>query len=110
MDCCSLEGMIAMSTMLKEISALTGLPEEKLLRNSFAAYLRERKRLLMAERFEILSRYQTSSSEEIKKKIERGEIPDHPAWEDYIELLNIDDELRNTENAIRSLTGSELYQ
>jgi hypothetical protein len=96
-----------MSTLVKDISCLIGLPEEKILKDSITAYLRERKRLLMAERFEILSRYEARSSEEIKRMIEQGEIPDHPAWEDYIELNNIDDELRNTEDAIRSLTRAK---
>jgi len=60
----------------------------------------------MAERFEILSRYQVTSAEEIKKRIEEGRIHDHPAWEDYIELTNLSEELQRTENAIRSLAES----
>jgi len=60
----------------------------------------------MAEKLEILSRYQVTSPEEIKKRIEKGEIHDHPAWEDYIELTNLIEELQRTENAIRSLAKS----
>ena len=55
--------------------------------------LRERKHALMAERFEMLSRYRVNSPEELKGKIEIGEVPEHPTWEDYIELTNLEDDL-----------------
>jgi len=42
----------------------------------------------------------------IKERIEKGEIHDHPAWEDYIELTTLAEELQRTENAIRALAGS----
>jgi len=91
------------STLVRDVSEMVGLSEEELLQDSIAAYLREKKRLLMAERFEILARYQVSSAEGIKAQIERGEIHDHPAWEDYIELTNLAGELQRTENALRTL-------
>jgi len=49
---------MTVSTVVRGVSAQIGLAEEELLQASVAAYLREKKRLLMAERFEILSRYQ----------------------------------------------------
>lgn len=80
-------------TVLKEASERLGVPEGTLLRESFTSYLRERKRALMAERFEMLSRYRVNSPKELKRKIEIGEVPEHPTWEDYIELANLEDEL-----------------
>jgi len=80
-------------TVLKETSERLGIPEGTLLRESFTSYLRERKRALMAERFEMLSRYRVNSPKELKGKIEIGEVPEHPTWEDYIELTNLEDEL-----------------
>jgi len=82
---------------------LVGLSEDELVREGVAAYLREKKRALMAEKFEILSRYQATSAEDIKRQIEEGKIHDHPAWEDYIELTNLIEELKRTEDAILSL-------
>jgi hypothetical protein len=90
-------------TVLKETSERLGIPEETLMRQSFTSYLRERKRALMAERFEMLSRYGISSPEELKGKIEIGEVPEHPAWEDYIELTNLEDELARLEDNLHSL-------
>jgi hypothetical protein len=89
--------------VLKEASERLGIPEDTLLRESFASYLRERKRALMAERFEMLSRYSVNSPEELKEKIENGEVPEHPTWEDYIELTNLDDELSRLEDNLHSL-------
>jgi len=91
------------TTLVKEISSLIGLSEEALVESSIAAYLREKKRLLMAEQFEILTRYQATSREEIRARIEQGQIHDHPAWEDYIELTNLAKELQRTEDAIDAL-------
>ena len=62
------------------------------------SYLQKRKRLLMAERFETLSRYGVNLPKELKEKIESGEVPEHPTWEDYIELTNLEDELARLEN------------
>lgn len=39
----------------------------------------------MAERFEMLSRYNVRSAEELRYRIEVGALPEHPTWEDYRE-------------------------
>ncbi len=62
------------------------------------------KRLLMAERFEMLSRYRVSSPEELKGKIEIGAVPEHPTWEDYIELTNLEDELACLEDNLQHVS------
>jgi len=95
-------------SVLKDASERLGLSEEVLLRESFASYLREQKRLLMAERFEMLSRFGVNSSEELKGRIERGEVPEHPTWEDYIELTNLQGELSHLEDYLHALDAEEL--
>ncbi len=95
-------------SVLKDASERLGLSEEVLLRESFASYLREQKRLLMAERFEMLSRYGVNSSEELKRRIEQGEILEHPTWEDYIEFTNLEDELIYLDECLHSLDAEEL--
>jgi hypothetical protein len=93
--------------ILKEASERLGIPEDTLLRESLTSYLRERKRLLMAERFEMLSRYAVNSPEELRERIEGGEVPEHPTWEDYIELSNLDDELAGLEDDLSSLYAGD---
>ena len=65
--------------------------------------LREKQRLLQIERFEILARYQASNAEELKQKITEGNAPEHPGWEDLIEVKNIEQEINEIENDIRIL-------
>jgi hypothetical protein len=95
-------------TVLKEASERLGIPEGALLRQSFTSYLRERKRALMTERFEMLSRYRVGSPEELKREIEIGAVPEHPTWEDYIELTNLEDELARLEDNLHSLYAEAL--
>ena len=65
--------------------------------------LKEKQRLLQIERFEILSRYQTSSAEKLNRKITEGKAPEHPGWEDLIEIKNIEEKIKEIENDIRTL-------
>jgi len=65
--------------------------------------LKEKQRLLQIERFEILSRYQSSRVKELNQKITEGKAPEHPGWEDLIELKNIEAEIKEIENDIKIL-------
>ncbi len=65
--------------------------------------LKEKKRKFQQERFEILSRYQVASIGEVEEKIKNSEIPEHPAWEDLIELKNIEAEIKEIDRDIQSL-------
>jgi len=59
---------------------------------------------------EILKEYNVSNLEEIRGLIEKGEIEEHPAYEDYldgitykIEIQTLANELENRFQAIRSI-------
>jgi hypothetical protein len=65
--------------------------------------LKEKKRKFQQERFEILSRYQVASIGEVEERIKNSEIPEHPAWEDLIELKNIEAEIKEIDRDIQSL-------
>lgn len=88
---------------LRIVSERLGIPEDTLVRESLISYLQARKRALMAERFEILSRYDVYSAEELRNRIESGALPEHPTWEDYIELANLEDEISLLEEQISEL-------
>ncbi|MBC7227131.1 MAG: hypothetical protein H5T61_07845 [Thermoflexales bacterium] len=91
------------ATALRIVSQRLGIPEDTLVREGLISYLEARKRALMAERFEILSRYGVHSTEELRGRIESGASPEHPTWEDYIELVNLEDELRMLEDQLCEL-------
>lgn len=93
---------------LRIISERLGIPEDTLVRESLISYLQARKRALMAERFEMLSRYNVHSAEELRDRIENGTLPEHPTWEDYIELVNLEDELNLLEEQLCEFQPHEL--
>ncbi len=65
--------------------------------------LKEKQRLLQIERFEILSRYQATTVDELNQKITEGKTPEHPGWEDLIELKNIEADIKEIEHDIKIL-------
>jgi hypothetical protein len=67
---------------------------------------REKKRKYLIERLEILSKHGVNSVEELREKIEEGEILEHPAWEDLIEVKNIEAEIKGIEDDIRALQSA----
>jgi hypothetical protein len=60
-------------------------------------------KILKIERFEILDRYQALNAEELNQKITEGNAPEHPGWEDLIEVKNIEQEIDEIENDIGAL-------
>ncbi|MDR4506577.1 MAG: hypothetical protein MRK01_17545 [Candidatus Scalindua sp.] len=68
--------------------------------------LKEKKRNLQIEKIEILARYEVDTVQEFEDKIKGGKVPEHPSWEDLIEIQNIDVEIKEIESDIKSLQRS----
>jgi len=68
--------------------------------------LREKKRNLQIERIEILARYEAETVSALEDKIKNGAVPEHPTWEALIEIKNIEAEIREIENDIRTLQAA----
>jgi hypothetical protein len=79
------------------------LSYEQLLRDSLKSYLLARKKELMNERFEILSRYAVINVNELEEKIKQGVLAEHPSWEDLIDLRNLEREIQGISNDIGCL-------
>jgi len=94
-----------MSTLaqVEKISQKYAVSAEEFIRSGVIMNLKEKQRLLKIERFEILARYQTSNADELNQKITEGNSPEHPGWEDLIEIKNIEEEIEEIENDIRAL-------
>ena len=90
-------------SQVEKISQKYAVSAEEFIRSGVIMNLKEKQRLLQIERFEILSRYQTSNVEELNQKITEGSAPEHPAWEDLIEVKNIEQEIKEIEYDIRTL-------
>jgi len=76
---------------------------DELMHESLKVYLVNRKKEYLAEKFEILSRYSVKNVKELEEKIASGEILEHPAWEDLIELSNLETEIQSMQDDINRL-------
>ncbi len=65
--------------------------------------LKEKKKNFQIEKIEILARYGAETVNELQQKIKEGTVPEHPAWEDLIEIQNIEVEIKEIEGDIKTL-------
>ena len=84
--------------VIDEISRFVQLDRDALLKHGVEAFLKDRKRHLLLDRQELISRYRVQDSKQLEEKIRSGELDEHPTWEDLITLENL-------ENAIVTLDG-----
>ena len=89
--------------VIEKIAIKEGVEKEKLMTLSLIAYLNEKKKKYMEERLEILKRYNVNSAKELEEKIRRGEVEEHPAWEDLITLENLEEMIKEISDDIRNL-------
>ena len=88
---------------IERISKRYSVSPDEFIRLGSTLAIKEKKRNLQIERLEILARYSVTTIDELKKGIEEGEFPEHPTWEDLIEIRNIEAEIKESENDIRTL-------
>ena len=91
---------------VENMSRKYGMPVEDLIRLGSELTLKERKKGYLLERLEILARYGVASSQELEERIQRGEVPDHPAWEDLIEVKNLDAEVREIDRDLGAVQAA----
>lgn len=80
--------------VVEDLAKKYGVSVEELIRMGMELALKARKKDYLCERLEILSRYKVSSVEELEGMIQRGEIVEHPTWEDLIEIKNLEAEVK----------------
>ena len=73
---------------VEEMARELGSTPDELIHESIRTFLEEKIRFSRAEQLEILRRYEVQSAKELEAKIKDGTIPEHPAWEDLINLEN----------------------
>jgi hypothetical protein len=91
------------TTVIDDIARFLGLDRDALVRQGVETLLLERRRSVLLEKLQILSRYGASSKIEIEEKLGREEVPEHPTWEDLIALENLGAELEKVDGYVRSL-------
>jgi hypothetical protein len=96
-------GTMSTLSQIEKISEKYEISTEDFIRSGAILNLKEKQRLLMIERFEFLARYGATSVEDLNQKIADGTVPEHPGWEDLIELKNIEQEIDEIEHDIQTL-------
>ena len=91
---------------IERLSKKYAMSPEEFIKLGSTLAMKEKKRNLQIERVEILSRYEVNTVEELENKIKEGVVPEHPAWEDLIEIKNIEAEIREIESDIRTLQAA----
>ncbi len=80
---------------VKKLSKKYSMTPEEFIEYGSILALKDKRKNLQIERLEILARYKTGTVEELRKKIKNGIVPEHPAWEDLIEIKNIESEMES---------------
>jgi len=88
---------------IEKLSKKYSVSPDEFIKAGATLTIQEKKRELQIERLEILARYEATTVDELREKIKEGSVPEHPAWEDLIEIKNIDDEIREIDSDIRTL-------
>ncbi|HLG29659.1 MAG TPA: hypothetical protein VI387_05555 [Candidatus Brocadiales bacterium] len=97
---------MAIAETIELLSKKYSMSKDDFIRLGSSLALKEKKKNFQMERFEILARYEVETVEELKQRIKDGSVPEHPAWEDLIEIKNIEAEISEIENDIRSLQAA----
>lgn len=72
-----------------DIASTFGLSETELYHQALVSFLLEKKRQVLQQQREILSRYGSPSISDLESRIAQGLVEEHPAWEDLIVLENL---------------------
>ena len=92
--------MVRIETMT-ELSKRYAVSPTEFFRQGSTLAIKEKKRNLLIEKLEILSRYDVRTTKEFEGKIKTGVVPEHPGWEDLIEVKNSDAEIKAIEDDLR---------
>ena len=72
--------------IIEEVAKKLKIDPEKLLRESLLKWFEDELAKTNAEIAELLIKYKVNSPSELEVKIKKGQVPEHPAWEDLIIL------------------------
>lgn len=97
---------MAIAETIELLSKKYSMSKDDFIRLGSSLALKEKKKNFQMERLEILARYEVDTVEELKQRIKDGSVPEHPAWEDLIEIKNLGAEISEIENDIRSLQAA----
>ncbi len=78
-----------MVPVLEDVAQKLNIAPDALWQESLNAYIVRELRLIDLDIADLQDRYDVASPDELKAKIDAGDIYSHPAWEDMIEWENL---------------------
>ena len=91
------------AAIVERVSKVLGVSPDELVRKGLERLLEAQLRICFAEINEIKTRYEVKSVAELEKKIRKGTIAEHPAWEDLIVLENLEDRAQKIRKELAAL-------
>ncbi len=91
------------SAILERVSKVLGVPEKELVRKGLEGLLQSQLMMCSAEINEVKTKYNVKTVAELEKRIEKGTVEEHPAWEDLILLENLEERIRNIRKKLTAL-------
>ncbi len=76
-------------TAIKQLSKALEVQEDKLVENGLSYFIQKELKDASAEILKLKNKYEVLDIKELKEKIEKGKIEEHPAWEDLIFWENL---------------------
>lgn len=92
--------------IIEKVAEDTGISVDELATSGLLALLREKKRKIMIDRLDVLSKYDASSSGELEKRIKDGKIAEHPAWEELILIENLEAGINRIDEDLKAIQES----
>jgi hypothetical protein len=92
-----------MTVLTLELAQSMGLSEDELMERALNAFLHEQRREVLQLRLELLARYDVATIADLEVRIENGDVPEHPAWEDLIVAENLHARLEEVDAYLRNL-------
>ncbi len=91
------------TAILERVSKVLGVPQKELVRKGLEGLLQSQLRTCSAEINEIKTKYNVKTAAELEKKIEKGTVEEHPAWEDVILLENLEERIKSIRKELTAL-------
>ena len=95
--------MVENAEIVERLSKVLGVPPDELVRKGIEEFLEAQLRICFAEIHEIKTRYEAKNAAELEKKIRKGAVAEHPAWEDLIVLENLEERAQKIRNELKAL-------
>ena len=96
--------MVENAEIVERLSKVLGVPPDELVRKGIKEFLESQLRICFVEINEIKTRYDVKTAAGLEKKIQKGAVAEHPAWEDLIVLENLEEraqKLREEQMALK---------